>query len=59
MEGNILTGNGYQVGVLRVRGLDYFLFLILINAAGYEILEKQLGGHITQKKNRRTSLIYT
>ena len=33
--------------------LGFFLFLILINAAGYEQLEKQLGEHITKKKNRR------
>ena len=33
--------------------LGLFLFLILINAAGYEHLEKQLGTHITKKKNKR------
>ena len=33
--------------------LGLFLFLILINAAGYETLEKQLGKHITVKKNKR------
>ena len=36
--------------------LGLFLFLILINAAGYEHeqLEKQLGEHITTSKNKRT-----
>ena len=38
--------------------LGLFLFLILINAAGYEQLEKQLGEHITQKKNRRQIIPY-
>ena len=33
--------------------LGLFLFLILINAAGYEQLEKQLGQHVSQKKNKR------
>ena len=33
--------------------LGLFLFLILINAAGYEHLEKNLGQHITKKKNKR------
>ena len=33
--------------------LGLFLFLILINGAGYEQLEKQLGQHITEKKNKR------
>ena len=34
--------------------LGLFLFLILINAAGYDTLETELGEHMTQKKNRRT-----
>ena len=34
--------------------LGLFLFLILINAAGYDKLEKQLGQHISHKKNKRT-----
>ena len=33
--------------------LGLFLFLILINAAGYDNLEKKLGLHITQKQNKR------
>ena len=33
--------------------LGLFLFLILINAAGYDTLGKQLGKHITQKRNKR------
>jgi hypothetical protein len=33
--------------------LGLFLFLILINAAGYQEHEKQLGHHITQKQNKR------
>ena len=34
--------------------LGLVLFLILINAAGYEHVETQLGKHITKKKNKRT-----
>ena len=33
--------------------LGLFLFLILINAAGYDELEKQLGDHISKKLNKR------
>ena len=33
--------------------LGLFLFLILINDAGYENLQKELGEHITTKKNKR------
>ena len=34
--------------------LGLFLFLILINAAGYEHLQENIGEHMTQKKNKRT-----
>ena len=46
-----LPGGGPQGTILGL-----FLFLILINDAGYEELEKDIGGHITQKKNKRTKI---
>ena len=36
--------------------LGLFLFLILINAAGYPHLEKYIGSHITQGLNKRTPI---
>ena len=36
--------------------LGLFLFLILINAAGYDKLEKHMGEHITKKINKRFPL---
>ena len=36
--------------------LGLFLFLILINAAGYEQMADILGQHITKKKNKRTKI---
>ena len=36
--------------------LGLFLFLILINAAGYDQLTKSVGYHINQKKNKRTKI---
>ena len=36
--------------------LGLFLFLILINAAGYEILEENIGKHITMKRSKRTKM---
>ena len=36
--------------------LGLFLFLILINAAGYDHLVKHLGEHITKKLNKRTPM---
>ena len=36
--------------------LGLFLFLILINAAGYGKLEKHMGEHVTTKMNKRTPL---
>jgi hypothetical protein len=36
--------------------LGLFLFLILINAAGYEHLMESVGQHITKKKNKRTKI---
>ena len=46
-----LPGGGPQGTILGL-----FLFLILINDAGYKELEEDIGGHITQKKNRRTKI---
>ena len=36
--------------------MELFLFLILINAAGYDHLEKHLGDHITKKLKKRTPI---
>ena len=33
--------------------LVFFFFLILINAAGYELLTENMGQHITQRKDKR------
>ena len=44
----MLPGGGPQGTILGL-----FLFLILINAAGYHNLEKNIGHQITQKKNKR------
>jgi hypothetical protein len=44
----MLPGGGPQGTILGL-----FLFLILINAAGYRNLEKNIGHQITQKKNKR------
>ena len=46
-----LPGGGPQ-GTL----LGLFLFLILINAAGFPNLERHLGDHITEKLRKRTPL---
>ena len=48
---------GYRY-VPRYQGtrLGLFLFLILINAAGYEHLMESVGQHITKKKNKRTKI---
>ena len=43
-------------GSPRGTRLGMVLFLILINAAGYEHIETQLGKHITQKKNKRSKI---
>ena len=36
--------------------LGLFLFLILINAAGYELLQENIGQHITKKMSKRTPM---
>ena len=36
--------------------LGLFLFLILINAAGYEYLQENIGQHITKKMSKRTPM---
>ena len=46
-----LPGGGHQG-----TRLGLFLFLILINAAGYEQLTENMGQHITQKKNKRAKI---
>ena len=50
----------YKVHVLQLPGgspqgtrLGLFLFLILVNFAGYQDLEKKLGEHITVTKTKR------
>ena len=50
-ERKSLPGGGPQ-GTL----LGLFLFLILINAAGYDHLQKHLGDHITTKLSKRTPI---
>ena len=39
--------------------LGLFLFLILINAAGYQQLEKKLGEKITENINKRKPVLYS
>ena len=50
-ESKSLPGGGPQ-GTL----LGLFLFLILINAAGFDHLQKHLGDHITNKLRNRNTL---
>ena len=59
----IVRFQGKQSGRKRLPGgspqgtrLGLFLFLILINYAGYEELTKNIGEHITRKKNTRKAI---
>ena len=59
----VLRYKGYSSGRKSLPGggpqgtlLGLFLFLILINSAGYTNLEKQLGDHMTVKMNKRTPI---
>ena len=50
LSGNKLLPGGGPQGTI----LGLFLFLVLINSAGYQTLEKSIGLQITKKKNQRS-----